>query len=220
MDFLTVTDPAQGITLAGQWIPRPRFGLHLRLGELSEQIQQAIKGGEPQQAAALVALYLDMYGFVFGDLSGVERLACYSSLFDLNKIKMLFAFQVAPSEKHEPAAYDFNGRNWAWWVHKLATRYGWTSEYVFNLFPEEAAAYLQEILVSEYDEIDDRRSLSELAYKYNKITQESKFHPIPRPAWMKEKDSDKPKTRRIRRDMLPIGNVIDLRGKTEDDFIQ
>ena len=219
MDFLAVIDPAQGIILAGQFIMRPRLGLHLRLGQLSDEIQNALRAADSSRVAALIHRYFKLIGFEPGELSGVRQLEIYNVLFELNRIKMLFAFQLSPmSDPKEEMPYEYEGRNWAWWVHKLASRYGWTSEEIFNLWPEEAAAYLQEIIVSEYDELDERRSLSQLAYKYNEITKESKFYPLPRPAWMKEKPGQKPAIRKLRRDMLPVGNIIDLRGKTNDDF--
>lgn len=217
MDFLAITDPAQYVTLYGQRIERPRFGLHLRLGQLAQFIVEAIGEGRADKADILIKHYFKESGLDTSELSGTEQLSCLVSLFQLNSIKALFAFQTFVNEKIEPPPYDYAGRNWTWWVHKLATRYGWTADYIFSLWPEEAAAYLQEVIISEYDELDERRSLSQLAYKYNNVTKESKFHPIPRPAWMKEKKNEKPNTRRIRRDMLPVGNIIDLRGKTQDD---
>lgn len=219
MDFLAVIDPSQGITLAGQFIARPRLGLHLRLGKLSDEIQDALRAADSSRVAALIRKYFWLTGFDSNGLTGIEQLEAYNTLFELNRIKMLFAFQLSPiSDPKEKVPYEYEGRNWAWWIHKLASRYGWTSDQILNLWPEEVAAYLQEIIVSEYDELDERRSLSQLAYKYNKITKESKFHPIPRPVWMKEKPESRPIMRRVRRDMLPIGNIIDLRGKTNDDF--
>lgn len=217
MDFLTVTDPAQGITIAGQWIDRPRFGLHLRLGKLAEDIMEAIDGGDGQQATILVNSYFELSGFDSSDLSGVEQLACLTPLLELNRIKILFAFQMHTGNKYDPPPYEYNGRNWAWWVHKLATRYGWTSEYIFNLWPEEAAAYLQEIIISEYDELDERRRLSEVGWTYNKVMKEYRFHPTPRPAWIVE-DKKKQQPRRIRKDMLPVGIVVRMNDEKMADF--
>lgn len=216
MDFLTVTDPAQGMTIAGQWIERPRYGLHLRLGKLSEEIMEAIEGGNGPQAAALIAHYFTISSFDQTGLNGVEQLMCLVQLLELNKIKMMFAFQNEVTGKLDKPPYDYEGRNWAWWVHKLATRYGWTADYIFNLWPEEAAAYLQEIIISEYDELDDRRRLSEVGWTYNKTTKEYSFHPTPRPAWIIE-NKKKQQPRRIRRDMLPVGNIISLDDR-KDDF--
>lgn len=217
MDFLTVTYPAQGMEIAGQWITRPRYGLHLRLGKLSEEIMEAIEGGDGQKAAALIASYFSLSGLDTIGLSGVGQLACLTPLLELNQIKMLFAFQKEVSEKLDKPPYDYDGRNWAWWVHKLATRYGWTAEYIFNLWPEEVAAYLQEIIIAEYDELDEKRRLSEIGWTYNKATKEYNFHPTPRPSWIIE-DKKKLQLRRIRRDMLPVGNVIRLDEKSFDSF--
>jgi len=220
MDFLTVTNPAQGVEIAGQWIERPRYGLHLRLGKLAAEITEEIEGGNGQRAAALITRYFELSGLDSTGLSGVEQLACLTPLLELNRVKMLFAFQTYVSGKLDNPPYDYEGRNWAWWVHKLATRYGWTSEYIFNLWPEEAAAYLQEIIISEYDELDEKRRLSEVGWTYNKATKEYNFHPTPRPSWIVE-DKRKLQPRRIRRDMLPVGNVISLNDKTQNfEFIQ
>lgn len=216
MDFLTITDPAQGANIAGQWITRPRYGLHLRLGKLAEEIMKAIEGGGGTKAAALIARYFELSGFDTTGLSGVEQLSCLTPLLELNGIKMLFAFQTFVSGNLDKPPYDYEGRNFAWWIHKLATRYGWTSDYIFNLWPEEAAAYLQEIIIAEYDEKNETRSLSKMAYEYNKTTKKLHFRPIPIPNWMEKQKPPQP--RKIRRDMLPIGNVIDLGKMKSDDF--
>ena len=78
-----------------------------------------------------------------------------------------------------------------------------------ELWPEEAACYLQEILVSEANEAEERHSLSELAYHYDKASQTSRYVPLPRPAWM-QSEPTKPRPVRMLRSMLPYGEVIDL----------
>jgi hypothetical protein len=73
--------------------------------------------------------------------------------------------------------------------------------------------YLQEIMVAEYNESDERRALSQMAYSYDKVSKKSRFHPLPRPSWMVSLVPAKP--RRVHRDMLPMGVVIDLSGRRD-----
>jgi hypothetical protein len=93
----------------------------------------------------------------------------------------------------------------------LASRYGWSRDEIFNLWPEEAAAYIQEIMVSEYYEREDQRALSEISYKYDKATKTSQFISTPVYGWMI--DDSPPAPVRISVRMLPVGNII----KMEDD---
>jgi len=95
--------------------------------------------------------------------------------------------------------------------HKLASRYGWSRGEIFKLWPEEAAAYIQEIMVSEYHEREDRRALSEISYQYDKATKTSRFIPAPFYNWMV--DPAPPAPVRILAKMLPVGKII----KMEDD---
>jgi hypothetical protein len=108
----------------------------------------------------------------------------------------------------KPNFYDYSGRRWAVWVHRLATRYGWSRDEIFNLWPEEAAAYIQEIMVSEYNEREDRRALSELSYRYDKTTKTSRFITTPPYSWMV--DESLPDSVRVPTKMLPVGNVIKM----------
>lgn len=108
--------------------------------------------------------------------------------------------------KIDPVPYDYKDRSWALWVHKLASRYGWTREQVFDLWPEEAACYMQEIMVSEFQEYEEIRVLSEVSYKYDKLTKTSKYIDLPKPSWMLSKSDNLP-IYRIRKTILPVGDI-------------
>lgn len=217
MGFLEILE-AQGTTILDQWAPRARLGLHIILAELSDKISEALIGGDEKQAARLISAYFVESGLNVKQVSGVIQLGAYLELLELNNPRWLLPFQKWESPPTKPIPYDYPGRSWAWVVHKLASRYGWTRDEIFNLWPEEAAAYLQEIFISEYDESDEARSLSEVAYHYDKFTKKATFRPLPRPGWMVD-GGGKPKTIRIRKDMLPQADKIiklsDLRPKDD-----
>jgi len=207
--YLDAVDPAQAIPLAlggvGYTVPRARLGLHLRLSRIAERFDGSNDAGE---MAGALREYLAACGLP-DDGTGAERLTAFVELRLLNTWAWELPFMTGQTDpERKPPPYEYRDRTWAWWVHKLATRYGWSRDQVFDLWPEEAACYLQEIFISEFDEADERRSLSELAYKYDKASKKSKYVPLSRPGWMiGEKER---KERRIRRDRLPVGNVIEL----------
>lgn len=209
--FLDAIDPAQfcDVELAGvvRRVERARLGVHLQLARLVERFDGSDGAGEMAQA---VKDYLAMAGLEAGGATGAEVLVAYAEIRALNGWQWDLPFMKGERKPEKPPPYDYTDRNWAWWVHKLSSRYGWSRDEVFDLWPEEAACYLQEIFVSEVDESEARRSLSGLAYRYDKGSKTSHFIPMPRPAWMV--DTGPPKMYRIRRDMLPVGNVIKLDG--------
>ena len=179
MDFLSLLDQEQGAELLNQWVTRARLGLHLRLAALAGEVEQALADKNSGLVADKISNYLSLADLSVDGTTGVAQLLAYISLLKLNTVRTTFAFQHWQGDPgYKPPPYQYPGRAWAWWVHKLASRYGWTRDYIFDhLWPEEAAAYIQEILVSEYDEADEARSMSEVGYRYDKQTEKSNlFH--------------------------------------------
>lgn len=208
--FEALEEQTVTITLAGQevTIPRARLGLHLRLGRLSDAFEDA---PGPAEMAEAIQGYFEALGLDIGKVRPVEILRAFIELRALNGWQMSLAFMKdmgAPAQTPEP--YDYPDRNWAWIIHKLASRYGWTREEIFNLYPEEAAVYLQEILISEHFEEEARYRLSELAYSYDTSTGRSHYRPMDKPPWMYSQELPKPV--KILKSMLPFG-VVDLEGK-------
>jgi hypothetical protein len=210
--YLDAVAPGQGCEVVpggrARWIPRARLGLHLRLARLAEQVSDALGRRDIPAAAASIRAYCLAAGCPSDGASGAQLAAAYARLVQTNGLRWLLPFMKAQAPPGKAPAYDYPDRVYAWWVHKLASRYGWTRPEVEALWPEEAACYLQEIFVAEYDEADERRSLSEMAYQYNKHTRAATFRPLPRPNWMVVRGDREP--RRIRRDMLPVGVIVNL----------
>jgi hypothetical protein len=205
--FEAITPQSVVVTLAGQEVnvARARLGLHLRLGRLSDSFDNA--PGSPEMGAAIRA-YFDLLEVDISGASAVEILRAFSQLRELNAWQWALAFMKGTGKpKEAPEPYDYPGRNWAWVVHKMASRYSWTREEIFNLWPEEAAAYLQEILIAEHFEAEERYRLSELAYQYDSTSKTSRYIPYRKPSWMYSEKMPEPV--RILKSMLPMG-VLDL----------
>lgn len=206
--FEALAEQAITITLAGRVsiAQRARLGLHLRLGRLSDAFEAA--PGSPEMIEAIQG-YFEAAGLEIKDAHPVEILRAFAQLRALNRWQWALAFMKETGGKGTPEPYDYDGRNWAWVVHKLASRYGWGRDEIFNLYPEEAAAYLQEILISETLEAEERYSLSELAYTFDKATGKSRYVPYRKPSWMYNQELPKPV--RTLKAAMPYG-VVDLAG--------
>jgi hypothetical protein len=128
----------------------------------------------------------------------------------LNTIKEDFAiFKVGAGGRGRslPVPWEYDDRLRYFWVHLIARSYHWNREDIERLWPEDAVAYIQEILAHDQYEHEFMHSLSEVAYQYDKASKRSKYKPLQRPAWMILRDPATLKTR-IHKVMLPVGLVI------------
>jgi hypothetical protein len=215
-DFLAAVDTRQGVKIIIDsetvFVLRCRLLTHLQLSQIEIKIKSATR---PVLISALIIEYLSMAGLTDEQIkkaSTYQLMDAFFALRQLNAWQWLLPWLAnSKSDPGPPEFYDYNGRRWAIWVHRLATRYGWSRDEIFNLWPEEAAAYIQEIMVSEYHEREDRRALSEISYKYDKATKMSNFIPTPAYSWMV--DEGLPAAVRTPVRLLPVGNVI----KMEDE---
>lgn len=210
------------ISLAGELITveRARLGLHLQLARMAGKADVALQkaGADPlgpdvTVAASHVCSYLAIAG-VEGQCSkatGAEMFLAYLALTTFNAPLFTLPFMKSKAGKERPApAYDYPDRGFAVWIHCLASRYGWSRHYIFDqLYPEEVMAYLQEIAVSEHFEHEQIRVLHDAAYTYDKVTKKMRYRPIPMPAWMAG-HAGEPKTFRIHKRMLPMGQITKL----------
>lgn len=117
----------------------------------------------------------------------------------------------APKSGKE-ADWNYVGRDWHYYSHILAQAYGWTLEYIGDLDVNTAFGHIQEIMTDEQLEHEFAHGLSEIAYRYNKSTKKSDFVPMKRPYWMKPATPQEIKKIRIRRDMIPVGNIEHISG--------
>jgi len=212
-DFLAAVDSRQGINIiiGGQavFVPRCRLLRHLQLSQIEVKIGE---NRHPVEISGQIIKYLSLGGITNEQLkeaSAYELLEAFFALRRLNAWQWLLPWLSKPNTTpSDPEVYEYEGRRWAVWVHRLASRYGWGLETIWGLYPEEAAAYIQEIMVSEYYEREDQRALSELSYKYDNSTRSSRFVPAPMFSWMIDESPPEPIRVLIR--TLPVGNVIKL----------
>lgn len=216
--FLQAIDDRQGcnIQLDGQavYIERARLGEHLQLAALAAKFDEA---QSPAQKAAHIEAYFNRLGLDVTGAQPGEVLYAYARLRVLNQwfdVPAWLKDRIQPetekkrpdhAPKIRPAPYAYKGRFWAFWIHKIASFYHWPRHEIFNLWPEEAAYYIQEILLTEFEDRENQRALSRLSYRVDQNTGMGQFVPTPPPPWMV--DEAIPEDVKYKTSMLPVGAV-------------
>ena len=162
-----------------------------------------------------------------GDISGLHEIHKIKLAFILNSFNQFTDIYpiLQPSisleiedENQESVPYDYDGRTWAYWIHKLAKFYGWSKEQILNLNTDEIPAYIQECEIEEYVDYEKKRVLSEMAYHYDKNTKKSTYKPSPKPYWMAGA-TQMPKKIKINTVALPAGHIEDLSGLASKEWL-
>lgn len=193
-------------------LTQPRLKEWLRREEVRRKIGEASKKGDRVQ---FLELYLSFISDVF--TISVERLKILPwidvarAYVEINNRQVLsYDFPMLLVEKSKKDDdWNYVGRYWYIWLHKIAKSYGWSIEYIENLVVDDAVALLHEISSDDFYLKEWEWGLSENAYSYDSNTKTGKYNPLPIPKWMQLRDKDKelPKVK-IRKDHLPVGIVV------------
>ena len=188
---------------------RPHFGKFLKLEDIKHKIFQAAKRKE-ETFPDLVVSYISAAFLIPKILLKKLRWETTLLLFSLASSKSvpLVAIPLLKpnKEKEEKAAWDYDGRGYAMYVHIIASTYGWTQKYINNLDVDIALALVQEIITDEQLDREFQWSMSDKNYIYNSSTKTSKANPLERPYFMKV-EVQAPKKILIPKSMMPQGLV-------------
>lgn len=214
MDFLeAITKRSTPILLNGQRLEvrRANLGLHYRLSVLSDQWQEARRKHDYSRAVDLTFSYVALVTGL--DIEAVEQakpfevLIGFTILVALNEAGDALPFMLVEKSKTE-YKYDYKHRGLAGWVSRLSAHYGWTAEYILDeLTPEEAACYLQEAIIQDYEDKEFLYNLSDASTKVvgRGRSARAQHVPFPKPSWMGKK---MPKIM-VPKVWYPQGNVIE-----------
>lgn len=192
-----------------------RLGLRawLELEEINDKIISTMKGKSMLEASSLICSYLfvvtkldeeTIKSFFWMDVADA-----YMTIFLACIPKMEFPLLNGRSDRQELAIWEYEGRTWYKWSHLLAAEYGWSLEYIADLYFEDGIGLLQELMIDEQLEKEWQWSLSEMAYPYNKATKKSEFKALPRPSWMMSANKIKHlEPAKMPVDMMPVGKGI------------
>lgn len=204
------------IALGGrEWkISRARLGGFLRLQQARESLNQGIEEADNGQIVEGIFEFLrvaipDLEAHEFNQAPWFDVFFAYSQVEDINRLPhgAEFAILKFPSEGGRDVPWDNPLRAIILWIHLIATTYSWSKDEIENLWPEEAIAYVQEIMADQQEDREFAHMLSEVAYSYNKTTKKSQYKPLSRPLWMIMQRPESAITK-MRRDFVPIGNVL------------
>ena len=219
-------DRSATISLGGQEyeIFRARLGKYLLLQEAAASLQKAgeaaAKGGGSEPIAAAFAAYFNVYipDLTQAQISTYSWVEIFSAMADislLNNIEIDFAILKYQTDSGLPAPWEYPERMRHYWVHVLAFAYKWSKEQIENIWPEEAFAYLQEIIAQDQQDREFEHSLSEVAYQYDSGTKKSRYKPLIRPAWMVLRDPNM-MIMKIPAFLIPQGKIV----YSKDDPVQ
>lgn len=187
----------------------------LELEEINKKIIEAMKGKSMLEASSLICSYLSVITKLEEDkiktFFWLDVADAYATILLACIPKTEFPLLMGKSDKPETFIWDYEGRTWYKWSHLLAKSYGWSQEYIADLYFEDAIAFIQEVLIDEQMDKEWQWSLSELAYPYNKATKKSEFKALPRPSWMlgMRKPAEEIKPVKLPVSMIPMGIVLE-----------
>jgi hypothetical protein len=206
---------SQTISLGGrEWIiNRARLGGFIRLQQAREDLY---KGADEADNGLITNALYDFLRVALPDLKitdfhsapWFEVFGVYLTIERINTIpdQVEYAILRFAQASKRGVPWDNPMRSTILWVHIIARAYGWSKEQIENLWPEEAVALVQEIMVDDQYEKEFFHSLSQVSYQYNKATKKSNYVPLKRPLWMTARRK-KDIITLMRRDLLPVGKI-------------
>lgn len=200
-------------------VNRPRLKKYLCLAEIRERFVDAAKDHDAEAASSRIIEYIEaaIESSINANLPWQEIAEAYLRLLDLCELLIQPPLLMYSSRTPKKDAWDYDGRTWYMWSHLFARKYGWSLEYIAELVPDDAIALLQEIFIEDQLRQEWEWSLSEVSYK--KEGDKVRHVPLPRPAWMSLAAASKKEVKKvkIRRDFIPVGNVIRLGANENPD---
>jgi len=186
-------------------VTRAKLKRWLQLEDVREQIARAADREDRPGFVAQIYSYLSVALSVeddFSQLPWFEIVEAYQQILSVN-IPNLDLPLLHATSTGEKVPWDYEGRGWYSWANIFSKAFGWTLEYVAELDLDDAIALLQEIKADDQVEREWEWMLTEVSYD-----RKGKHKELPRPHWMRGiiiPDNTKTK---IKKSMLPVGNVV------------
>lgn len=192
-------------------VKRARLRQWFELEKIRGQLHDAAERGETLSVSTILCAYLSaasgLETDVFEAAPWHEVAIAFNLVLNMNRSVIRFPVFENTVSSQSKSPWDYADRDWYEWVHLVASRYGWSIEYIAELEIEDGIGLIQEILVDDQLNKEFLWGMSEMAFEYVPATKSSRFRPLPRPNWMQPRHFE-PKHIRLRKDMLPVGNVI------------
>lgn len=185
------------------------------LNELRERMEDATSNKDTFAYSELCVQFIEVALFPLDEriewnkVPWTEVVELFSLVAQENSPKIKFPILLESKNNKEKLPWEYRGRVWYFWLNLFARAYGWNGDIVSKLDIDTAIGLFQEIQIDNQLDREFHWGLSEISYPYNSSTKKSEYRPMERPDWMKPVVQE-PKRVKIRRDMMPVGNVLNL----------
>lgn len=192
-------------------VQRAKFRRWTELEDLRDRFSRA---ADIAELSDLMVLYLsaalEFTASEIDDISWIESAEAFNDVVSVNAIIKPLPFMRYPAKDAKPVPYDYPGRMFFQYANMFAKNYGWTIDIIASMDVDEAMALLQEMMIDDAHRREWEWDLSERSTGYDEATKSPKYVPFPLPAWMTPVPPA-PKTYKILKSMLPVGNVVSHR---------
>ncbi len=137
-----------------------------------------------------------------------EVIIAYKEVIILHQPTLNFPILVENKKETKKFPWEYKGRSWYFWLNFFASSYGWEEKTVELLDIDTALGLYQEVLLTDQLDREWWWGLSEIAYPYNKSTKKQEFKPLDRPRWMLPSLPKQLPVVKMRKSMIPVGNVV------------
>jgi hypothetical protein len=191
-------------------IAQPHLKRWIEQAKLQGEINKSAELHERDKTVEAIYKYLNFFSQQDWETFGwFEVLNVLSQITNLCVPKIDFPI-FHTLEKTEQVIAEYSEKEWYFWLHTLCSKYHWAIEYVKELEIDDAFGLLQEGLIEKQQEREWQWSLTEIAYPYDESSKKSIFKPLKRPDWMTVVKDLTPKKIKIRKDMMPMGVIMNF----------
>lgn len=215
----------EAITILGKPITFKRLTLRgwSQLENLKKSMDDAVLGKDFDKYYICLVQFIETSMSPFREIEWkvvpwYEAITAYSEAVKLNLPTLEFPILASTKAENKKLPWEYDGRQWYFWLHILASNYGWDEYKIGDTDIDTALGLYQEILLEEQLDKEWTYSLSEIAFPYNSSTKKSEYKPLDRPEWMLPISPKQLPVIKMRKEMMPVGNIIDMTEKPKKDI--
>lgn len=196
-------------------LQRLALGDWCKLEEIKKEIDEAVSKNDYELVFSKMVKFVETAlcqsaPIDWNKLPWFEFAEVYSKTVEVNSPTIEFPVLRNAKSDNKKLPWEYDGRSWYFWLSLFAKNYGWRQDEIYQLDLDTAIGLYQELAIDDQLMKEFHYGLSEIAYPYNKGTKKSEYKPMPRPSWMLPIVPTQLPIIRMKRDHLPVGNVIDL----------
>lgn len=200
-------------------LQRLALGDWCKLEEVKKEIDDAVSKDDYELVFTKMVKFIETalrHSGLDWNIPWFEFVEIYSKVTAENSPTKDFPILRSVQGDNKKLPWEYDGRSWYFWLNLFAKNYGWKSDEIYQMDIDDAIGLYQELAINDQLEKEFYYGLSEVAYPYNSGTKKSEYKPMPRPNWMLPIVPKQLPIIRMKKDHLPLGNVIDLQAQESE----